>query len=173
MPWGCRCRLIAARLTVSFEFVLDCVEASLCAGLVILRGRAADPDAADMHAAGSHDRKPALNHGDARQKGDPPGPPIRIAVGEIRRFACRAGRRSNGCGAKLLVALQRLINSSTPLAGHDHIRIVAPATGTNEPFTPLGNGNLGGRIAAPPTNLTDNAISDVGYFDLNTLVSVV
>jgi hypothetical protein len=102
MPWGCRCRLIAARLTVSFEFVLDCVEASLCAGLVILRGRAADPDAADMHAAGSHDRKPALNHGDARQKGDPPGPPIRIAVGEIRRFACRAGRRSNGCGAKLL-----------------------------------------------------------------------
>jgi hypothetical protein len=36
------------------------------------------------------------------------------------------------------------LNSSAPLgAGHHHIRIVAPATRTDEPLTPIGNGSLG------------------------------
>ena len=32
---------------------------------------------------------------------------------------------------------------SAPLAGHDHIRIVAPATRTDQSFTPIWNGRLG------------------------------
>jgi hypothetical protein len=36
------------------------------------------------------------------------------------------------------------LNSSAPLgAGHHHIRIVAPATRTDEPLTPIGNDRLG------------------------------
>jgi hypothetical protein len=42
-----------------------------------------------------------------------------------------------------MCAFQRLIDSSPPLAGHDHIRIVTPAPGTDQPLTPLGNGGLG------------------------------
>jgi len=33
--------------------------------------------------------------------------------------------------------------ASTPLAGHNQIRIVAPETGTDQPLSPIGNGSLG------------------------------
>jgi hypothetical protein len=36
-----------------------------------------------------------------------------------------------------------LLEGSPPLAGHDHIRIVTPATGTHQPVTPIRNGSLG------------------------------
>ena len=57
---------------------------------------------------------------------------------------------------KSMCAFQQLINSSPPLAGHDHTRIVAPTTGTDEPsraspalaaeaatLAPLGNRPFG------------------------------
>jgi hypothetical protein len=34
------------------------------------------------------------------------------------------------------------VNTSAPLTGHDHIRVVAPAMRTDEPLTPIGNGRL-------------------------------
>jgi hypothetical protein len=38
----------------------------------------------------------------------------------------------------------RINNSSASLcAGHDHVRVVAPATRTDQPLMPIGNGSLG------------------------------
>jgi hypothetical protein len=37
----------------------------------------------------------------------------------------------------------RTFGFSLPLAGHHHIDGATPATGTDEPLTPIGNGNVG------------------------------
>src|SRR5208337_220268 len=52
------------RFIASLEIVLDRIEAGLGAGLVVLRRRAADPDAADVHAACRHNRQTALDDRD-------------------------------------------------------------------------------------------------------------